>query len=80
MTMPREASSHLLNLSTRLGKAAASPPNESGRPAAEEWKPQQVVVDMPEAGQAAVTVAKPALVAVTALGDELEALRFAAGG
>jgi zinc protease len=36
-------------------------PNETQRFAVTDWKPQSVVIDMPEAGQAAVTVAKPAI-------------------
>ncbi|MEY2488216.1 MAG: zinc protease [Verrucomicrobiota bacterium] len=34
---------------------------EPAPPMAADWKPENVVVDMPEAGQAAVTVAKPAV-------------------
>jgi zinc protease len=41
------------------GEPAAS--KEPARPAAGDWKPESVVVDMPEAGQASVTVAKPAI-------------------
>ncbi len=59
------------------GKSA---PNEQINSGAANWKPESVVIDMPEAGQAAVTVAKPAikrdspdyysaLVANAALGD-----------
>ncbi len=40
------------------GEAA---PNEQIKSGAADWKPSQVVVDMPEAGQAAVTVARPAI-------------------
>ncbi len=40
------------------GEAA---PNEQVQSGAADWKPSQVVVDMPEAGQAAVTVARPAI-------------------
>ncbi|MBA2433943.1 MAG: insulinase family protein [Verrucomicrobiota bacterium] len=36
-------------------------PNEQVKSGAADWKPSQVVVDMPEAGQAAVTVARPAI-------------------
>jgi len=36
-------------------------PNEKIKSGAGGWKPESVVVDMPEAGQAAVTVAKPAI-------------------
>lgn len=36
-------------------------PNESVRSGAADWKPENVVIDMPEAGQAAVTLAKPAI-------------------
>jgi zinc protease len=36
-------------------------PNESIRSGASDWKPESVVIDMPEAGQAAVTVARPAI-------------------
>jgi zinc protease len=37
-------------------------PNESAvRSGASDWKPRQVVIDMPEAGQAAVTVARPSI-------------------
>ena len=61
----------------RKADAAADEPIKSG---AADWKPQDLVVDMPEAGQAAVTVAKPgiertspdyyaALVANAALGN-----------
>lgn len=42
-------------------KADPSASKEAPRPEAPEWKPENVVVDMPEAGQAAVTVAKPAI-------------------
>src|SRR5438477_1456720 len=42
-------------------KAAPSPGAEPARPKAEDWKPENVVVDMPEAGQASVTVAKPSI-------------------
>ncbi|MEO5718594.1 MAG: pitrilysin family protein [Chthoniobacterales bacterium] len=40
------------------GEAA---PNEKVRSGAADWKPSQVVINMPEAGQAAVTVARPAI-------------------
>jgi zinc protease len=36
-------------------------PDDTGRSPTADWKPQDVVVDMPQAGQAAVTVAKPAI-------------------
>jgi zinc protease len=36
-------------------------PNETKRFEQIDWKPEVVVIDMPEAGQAAVTVAKPAI-------------------
>lgn len=36
-------------------------PNDTRSSGAADWKAQDVVVDMPEAGQAAVTVAKPAI-------------------
>ena len=36
-------------------------PNEKIRSGAADWKPSQVVINMPEAGQAAVTVARPAI-------------------
>jgi zinc protease len=36
-------------------------PNEQLRSGAADWKPQSVVINMPEAGQAAVTVARPAI-------------------
>jgi len=42
-------------------KADPSASEDVPRPEAPEWKPENVVVDMPEAGQAAVTVAKPAI-------------------
>jgi zinc protease len=42
-------------------KADPSGSKDAARPEAPEWKPENVVVDMPEAGQAAVTVAKPAI-------------------
>ena len=38
------------------GAAAKAPP-----PSATEWKPENVVVDMPQAGQAAVALSKPAI-------------------
>ena len=55
-------------------------PNEKLKSGGDDWKPKNVVVDMPEAGQAAVTVARPtirrdsadyyaALVANAALGN-----------
>ena len=42
-------------------KADPSATKDAPRPEAPEWKPENVVVDMPEAGQASVTVAKPAI-------------------
>jgi zinc protease len=42
-------------------KSDQAPPNESIRSGASDWKPESVVIDMPEAGQAAVTVARPAI-------------------
>ncbi len=42
-------------------KAEPSAGKEPARPAAADWKPENIVVDMPEAGQASVTVAKPAI-------------------
>ena len=36
-------------------------PNEEFRSGAADWKPENIVIDMPEAGQAAVTVARPAI-------------------
>jgi zinc protease len=42
-------------------KADSSASKDVPPPEAAEWKPENVVVDMPEAGQAAVTVAKPAV-------------------
>jgi zinc protease len=42
-------------------KGDPSATKDAPRPEAPEWKPENVVVDMPEAGQAAVTVAKPAI-------------------
>jgi zinc protease len=42
-------------------KNAAAAPNESFRSGAADWKPESVVIDMPEAGQAAVMVARPAI-------------------
>lgn len=42
-------------------KAEPSASKEPARPPATDWKPENVVVDMPEAGQASVTVAKPAI-------------------
>jgi zinc protease len=46
-----------------FGDWKADPSASKGvpRPEAPEWKPENVVIDMPEAGQAAVTVAKPAV-------------------
>jgi len=42
-------------------KAGAPVTKESTPPATTDWKPENIIVDMPEAGQASVTVAKPAL-------------------
>ena len=42
-------------------KSSQAAPKEKVRSGAEDWKPTQVVVNMPEAGQAAVTVARPAI-------------------
>lgn len=42
-------------------KAGPASPNDQRPSGASDWKPENVVVDMPEAGQAAVTVAKPAI-------------------
>ena len=42
-------------------KNEGSGPNEKINSGAANWKPENVVVDMPEAGQAAVTVARPAI-------------------
>jgi zinc protease len=42
-------------------KNAPTAPEESIHSGAADWKPRQVVIDMPEAGQAAVTVARPAI-------------------
>ena len=42
-------------------KAEAPAPPAPAIPAPDDWKPSSIVVDMPEAGQAAVTVAKPAI-------------------
>ncbi|HEX3818434.1 MAG TPA: pitrilysin family protein, partial [Chthoniobacterales bacterium] len=42
-------------------KNPATAPNESIHSGSVDWKPENVVVDMPEAGQAAVTLAKPAI-------------------
>jgi zinc protease len=42
-------------------KAEPATDKESARPTTADWKPESVVVDMPEAGQASVTVAKPAI-------------------
>jgi zinc protease len=61
-------------------KGNGAAPNESMPSGAANWKPENVVIDMPEAGQAAVTLAKPmikrdspdyysALVANAALGN-----------
>jgi zinc protease len=42
-------------------KSNNSPPNEQSSSGAADWKAQNLVIDMPEAGQAAVTVARPAI-------------------
>ena len=42
-------------------KNEGTAPNDAGPSMSGDWKPKEVVVDMPEAGQAAVTVAKPAI-------------------
>jgi len=42
-------------------KVEPSATKESAQPKAEEWKQENLVIDMPEAGQAAVTVAKPSI-------------------
>ncbi|HEX4666017.1 MAG TPA: pitrilysin family protein [Chthoniobacterales bacterium] len=42
-------------------KNDATVPEEPIHSGAADWKPQQVVIDMPDAGQAAVTVARPAI-------------------
>lgn len=42
-------------------KNDAAAPGESIHSGAADWKPRQVVIDMPEAGQAAVMVARPAI-------------------
>ena len=42
-------------------KSSQAAPKEKVRSGAEDWKPTQVVINMPEAGQAAVTVARPAI-------------------
>jgi zinc protease len=60
------------NLTLEQGKALAekyfgdwknpeNAPNESTSSGTADWKPQSIVVDMPEAGQAAVTVARPTI-------------------
>ena len=36
-------------------------PNESASSGTADWKPQSIVIDMPESGQAAVTLARPAI-------------------
>ncbi len=36
-------------------------PDEKSRPVTDEWKPEEFVVDMPDAGQAAVIVARPGI-------------------
>jgi zinc protease len=42
-------------------KGAAPPPQAPESTSTREWKPSNIVVDMPEAGQAAVLVARPAI-------------------
>lgn len=42
-------------------KNEAAQPNETVRSGASDWEPRSVVIDMPEAGQAAVLVARPAI-------------------
>jgi len=42
-------------------KNAGVSPNEKLKSGAADWKPENLVINMPEAGQAAVTVAKPAI-------------------
>jgi zinc protease len=42
-------------------KGTMPPPNDTPSSNAAEWKPSNIVVDMPEAGQAAVTVARPGI-------------------
>jgi len=42
-------------------KAEPTSDKEPARPVAADWKPENVVVDMPEAGQASVNVVKPAI-------------------
>ncbi len=42
-------------------KNGPAAPNDTVRSGASNWKPNNVVVDMPEAGQAAVMVARPAI-------------------
>jgi zinc protease len=44
-----------------FGRWQNEEPNEKEPSKATDWKPKDVVIDMPEAGQAAVTVAKPAI-------------------
>jgi zinc protease len=42
-------------------KGASPPPRDLAASNATDWKPANIVIDMPEAGQAAVTVARPAI-------------------
>jgi zinc protease len=42
-------------------KGGARPTRDAGSTTAAEWKPANIVVDMPEAGQAAVMLARPAI-------------------
>jgi zinc protease len=42
-------------------KGTMPPPRDPATPGAAEWKPSNIVIDMPEAGQAAVTVARPGI-------------------
>jgi zinc protease len=42
-------------------KGGTPPPQEAASPSTTEWKPENLVIDMPEAGQAAVLLARPAI-------------------
>lgn len=42
-------------------KSSSSSPNEQRSPVESDWKPENVVIDMPQAGQAAVVRVKPAI-------------------
>ena len=55
----RERNTH--NSFSVTGRLSHPSNKEPAPPKVEDWKPENVVVDMPEAGQAAVTVAKPAI-------------------